>query len=68
MKRYPIGTVLIAQNNYLDLTIKGEEYVVDSGEDFGEGIIQAMYLSYKGKRITVWPFKEFELDIQFKIK
>jgi hypothetical protein len=68
MQKYLIGIILIAQRDYLDLIKKDEEYEIISTEDFGEGVVQAVNLSHKGKKISGWCFKEFELDIHFKLK
>lgn len=61
---YTVGEKLIAQRNYMGLIMSGEEYEIVLEEDNLGDLM--WYLAYKGKKISSWGFKKFELDIQFQ--
>jgi len=61
-----VGQVLIAKNFYLDCFQAGAEYTIFSVEDC-LGDLMAQVKDKSGKTIT-WHLKQFEIDIQFKIK
>lgn len=58
-----IGDKFTAKRDYLDLFKVGEEYeLVDSENNLGDDMY---YFSHNGRKITAWPLKEFEINIQF---
>lgn len=66
---YPIGTVMVCRNHYLDLLVAGHEYKVDSIENLlGENHYYLLD-TVTGKRTDGnWPFKEWELKLYMLIK
>lgn len=74
MNELNVGDILIAKRDYLDLFKFGEEYEIYDIDDVGAKLSfgkesEKMYsVSNNGKKISGWPLKEYEIEINFNKK